>query len=100
MASIKPKAKPNTPTPVVPTPAADAQAAGSGGKMTTIGADDGKEYILGKLVVVSTVEGFRRAGRAWSKEPTEVPAEEFTADQIEALLSDPALIVTPVAAAD
>ena len=49
------------------------------------------------LIVRSKVHGFRRAGRAWGSEPETVPADEFSAEQIEALLADPMLDVAVVA---
>ncbi len=47
----------------------------------------------GTLTVQARVDGFRRAGRAWSAEPTTVQVADFTPEQIAALRSDPALIV-------
>ena len=49
-----------------------------------------------RLLVRSRVEGFRRAGRAWSTQETEVDADEFTADQVEQLLAEPELTVIAV----
>lgn len=49
------------------------------------------------LRVSAHVAGFRRAGRAWSAEPVEVPIVEFDEAQIEQLLAEPMLIVVPVA---
>ena len=48
------------------------------------------------LQVRSQVDGFRRAGRAWSVEPVTVPIEDFTNDQIEQLIAEPMLVVLPV----
>lgn len=50
------------------------------------------------LMIRSTSDGFRRAGRAWSKEAVTVSVDEFTEEQIEQLLGEPMLVVTPVAA--
>lgn len=86
----------NTTPPAVSTPPADPKVGGAEGKVTASG-NDGKEYVIEKLVVVSAVDGFRRAGRAWSKEATEVLAEDLTDEQLEALLNEPMLTVTPVA---
>lgn len=47
--------------------------------------------------VTSQVEGFRRAGRAWSKQPTVVEAGEFTAEQLVALADEPMLSIEEVA---
>lgn len=38
-------------------------------------------------------DGFRRAGMAHPRQPTEYPAEQFTPEQLEALLADAALKV-------
>ncbi len=48
------------------------------------------------LAVSAKKAGFRRAGRAWGTEPTEVSIDEFTDEQIQQLLSDPMLTVLPV----
>lgn len=44
------------------------------------------------IVVVSKRDGFRRAGREWSG-TMEVPAADFTAGELEALRSEPMLVV-------
>ena len=49
------------------------------------------------LVVSAKAEGFRRAGRAWSKNAETVSAADFTPAQIEALRAEPMLDVTIVA---
>ncbi|SDI53705.1 hypothetical protein [Propionivibrio dicarboxylicus] len=46
--------------------------------------------------VVSAVEGFRRAGRAWTKAETVVKANELSTDQITALLAEPMLQVVGI----
>ena len=45
------------------------------------------------IVVTSQREGFRRAGRAWSKQPVTVSIDEFSEAQIEALVAEPMLTV-------
>lgn len=45
------------------------------------------------LRVRALVDGFRRAGRAWSAQAVEVPAAEFTKAQIEQLRDEPQLVV-------
>lgn len=45
------------------------------------------------VTVVSQVEGFRRAGRAWGKAPTTVPVEDLSDDELAALLREPKLAV-------
>ena len=42
-------------------------------------------------------DGFRRAGRAWSRAATVVPAAELTAEQLAMLQADPNITVTPCA---
>lgn len=48
------------------------------------------------LSVQSSREGFRRAGRAWSREATVVPLADLTEDQIEQLRNEPALTVVEI----
>mgnify|MGYP000930242870 CR=1 FL=1 len=45
------------------------------------------------LVISSRAEGFRRAGRGWTREPTRVAYDDLTAEQIEALQAEPMLDV-------
>jgi hypothetical protein len=49
------------------------------------------------VIVTSEVEGFRRAGRAWSRTPTTVAIEEMTLAAIAALEAEPLLQVVYVA---
>jgi len=46
------------------------------------------------LRVVAQREGFRRAGRPWTRAETVVPVEDLTAEQVEALQAEPRLKVT------
>jgi len=48
------------------------------------------------LKVVSAIEGFRRGGRAFGREATVVPLSELTAEQLEAITSEPNLAVVEV----
>jgi hypothetical protein len=48
------------------------------------------------LRVSAKVAGFRRAGRAWSATPEDVPASEFTKEQIAQLKADPSLTVAAI----
>lgn len=52
------------------------------------------------LSVRALVNGFRRAGRAWSVEAEEVAISEFTDDQVAQLLAEPNLSVVLVAKAE
>lgn len=45
------------------------------------------------IVVTSSQEGFRRAGRAWSKGPTKIELAELTQEQIDSILREPMLSV-------
>ena len=49
------------------------------------------------LLVQAKRDGFRRAGRAWSAASTVVAVDEFTDDEVEALLAEPQLVVVPSA---
>lgn len=46
------------------------------------------------LRISALAAGFRRAGRAWGTEATDVPASEFDKAQIAALKAEPGLRVT------
>lgn len=77
-----PASKPSTPStaPVDGVaPAAEASVAG--------------EIKATALLVTARRDGFRRCGRAWSREQTRVPIDELTADEVEALLAEPMLDV-------
>ena len=50
------------------------------------------------IVVTSKTEGFRRAGRAWSKTPTTVLLSSLDAAALAAIEGDPMLTVTRVTA--
>lgn len=56
-----------------------------------------KDVVATALIVSSKVEGFRRAGRAWSKAKDTVSIDEFTTEQVEALLGESMLDVVVVA---
>lgn len=62
-----------------------------------VGGKKSGEPIAKALKIASKVEGFRRAGRPWSREQQTVPVDEFSLEQIEALLSEPMLEVVVVA---
>jgi hypothetical protein len=47
--------------------------------------------------VTAQVDGFRRAGRAWSREQTRVEISDLTDDQVEALFAERMLDVVGVA---
>lgn len=64
---------------------------------TSAGNPAGAENAIKALIVSAKVEGFRRAGRAWSKAPVTVPVEELDDDQVQTLLAEPALDVVVVA---
>lgn len=70
-------AAPVTTEPAVAAPVAEAPAA--------------VDMFSPKIIVTSKQEGFRRAGRAWSKAPTQVSTAEFSAEQLAALRDEPML---------
>ena len=49
------------------------------------------------FAISATRDGFRRAGRAWSREAAIVAAEDLTDAQLEMLRADPNITVTPCA---
>ena len=53
--------------------------------------------VVTQLIVSAKAEGFRRAGRAWSKRAETVNAEDFTDAQVVALLGEPMLVVEQIA---
>lgn len=46
-----------------------------------------------RLIVRARVDGFRRAGRSWPAAGCVVLAEAFSTEELDALLSEPMLIV-------
>ena len=54
--------------------------------------------VAGAVIVTSEVEGFRRAGRAWSRTPITLSIDELSEAQIMALEQEPLLTVVYVAA--
>lgn len=58
---------------------------------------DEDNLVVNAVMVCSQVDGFRRAGRAWSKAPVTVPIDELTLEQIEAIEREPMLQVVYVA---
>ena len=117
-------AKPNTPAPAqtgntaeVPATVASQEAtqaeplqnpstsaSGEVESLPPVGEDFGDgplpEIVVDSVTVTSAVEGFRRAGRAWSRTPTTVPASELSEDQLKVLSSEPMLTVVFGAAAE
>lgn len=89
------KAKPNTPQPadVAPVPEQTQEHAGAGQTQTE---QTPAEPVIVALLVQAKVEGFRRAGRAWSKAQTRVEAGELTDAQIAQIFSEPMLDVVGV----
>lgn len=52
------------------------------------------------LRIASKVEGFRRAGRAWSTTAVDVPASDFTEAQVNQLKAEPNLVVVEIEVAE
>lgn len=48
------------------------------------------------LRITCTHEGFRRAGRPWSKAPTDAALDEFNAEQVGMLRAEPRLSVEDI----
>lgn len=62
--------------------------------------DAGGDPVVTHLLVSAKKAGFRRAGRAWRTEPTEVSVDGLSEAQVEQLLAEPMLTVVPVAKGD
>lgn len=56
--------------------------------------------VIDSVTVTSAADGFRRAGRAWSRTPTTVPLDELGEEQIIALEKEPLLLVVYNAAGE
>jgi hypothetical protein len=58
------------------------------------------QQVAPDFIEVKTVKGvssFRRAGLAFTQQPTRIPLDDLSEDQIEALNSEPRLVVTLIA---
>lgn len=55
----------------------------------------GPDPVIGLRVTAQT-EGFRRAGRAWSRQPTEIPLDGLSDADVAALMGEPMLTVEDV----
>lgn len=86
----KPSPKKSAPPTVVSKPSINAQGApGTPGDAVAL-----TEATPGaRIAVISEIEGFRRAGRAWSRARTVVDADTFSAQQLAALRAEPLLHV-------
>lgn len=63
--------------------------------------DDKKSFkqVTPDYLEVKTIKGvasFRRAGLAFTQQPTVIPLDDLSEDQITALMSEPRLVVTPI----
>lgn len=56
------------------------------------------DIVVDGVIVTSEVEGFRRAGRAWSRTPTTVPMADLDEETIKVLEAEPLLSVAYLAA--
>lgn len=55
-----------------------------------------KEKTVPGIRVVAKVDGFRRAGRAWSKAGTDLPVTSLKKADLAALRAEPKLTVTDI----
>lgn len=81
------------------TPAAKAGAAKDGADKAGQGQQAGKTSIgesTAGLAVSSMRDGFRRAGRTFSKQPTVIAVSELSEEEIEAIANEPMLSVRAV----
>lgn len=77
-----------------PAKAKTAAPAKAGAVKAGAAASGDKGSQEGAFLVSAKIEGFRRAGRAWSKGQTLVGVAELSEDQLAALLAEPMLTVT------
>lgn len=61
------------------------------------GAKKSDEPVAKALVVSAKADGFRRAGRRWTVAAQTVDIDDFSPEQVEALLAEPMLDVVVVA---
>lgn len=90
MAKKQPAAKPATPD----TPPAKASAPAPEQTQKLAGA--GEMQGFNALRITAAREGFRRAGRAWSKTPVDVPLADLTDDQVALLRAESLLTVEDI----
>lgn len=55
-----------------------------------------KKMTIKGISVKSVKDGLWRGGRAWRKEPTELPVSAFTKEQLAQIRAEPILTVTDV----
>ena len=97
MATPKTKAASKAAPQAKPASQATHPQAGQTTRETTVVPPQGGDPIAKALIVTAKAEGFRRAGRPWSAMPETVDVDDFTADQVKALLAEPMLEVVVVA---
>lgn len=86
----KPSPQKHAPPAVVSKPSINAPVApGTPGDAVTLTGDAPSA----RIAVTSEIDGFRRAGRAWSRARTVVDADTFSAQQLAALRAEPHLHV-------
>lgn len=71
-----------------------ATAAAPAPDQTQEHAGAGEAPVAVAIIVTAKTEGFRRAGRAWSRTPTRVEIDELTEGQLDALVAETMLDVT------
>jgi len=76
---------------------AQADASAAAEEDVRVAASGPAQPAVTRLLVRSRKAGFRRAGRAWPVEETEVAASDLTEVQIAQLLAEPMLAVVVVA---
>lgn len=78
-----------------PAPKTTQQQAGAGETQDqpTLSGANGPDPVIGLRITAKT-EGFRRAGRAWSKQPTDVPLADLGDDQVDLLREEHGRMLT------
>lgn len=83
-------------TPTVTTSETSPEGGNAAAGASVIATTVSRAKVAKTLIVSAKAEGFRRAGRAWSKQAESVSAKDFTPAQIEALMLEPMLDVRVV----
>lgn len=95
-----PAGAPDTPpaTASAPAPEQTQEHAGAGETQAPAAAPNApkKTDPVSGLRISAKREGFRRAGRAWSKQPTEIPLAGMSKADVAALKAEPMLTVEEI----
>lgn len=87
-----PAPKPEAPSAAAAAAAPEATEAANAAASIPSGKN-GPDPVIG-LRITAAREGFRRAGRAWSRQPTDVPLDDLSDDQVKLLMAEAGRMLT------